>query len=125
MPFALNVCIGSNKTKPDAFFENRSLFELSIDNTTIEPDLELIFIKRVPEIIMPCYKDLYDTMQIEFKYFLKGVMHEFGNNFFSIQKDLNKAFDFYRCGAELNEPYCNFRLYYIFRCSKNYAMYND
>jgi hypothetical protein len=51
-------------------------------------------------------------MQINFIHFLNGINLEFG---ITVEQDLTKALSLYLKGAALKEPYCNFRLYYIYK----------
>ncbi len=50
-------------------------------------------------------------MKLDMRYFYLGIIAEYG--LYNEKKDYQAALKLYQKGAELNEPYCLYRLYYI------------
>lgn len=96
------------------FEENFSLYN-EIELETPEPKWDNIFFKRLPEsqineFTQMINKQKYDT--IPYYFFLRGIMQEYGIN---QKSNLQLALAFYRRGAEANDSYCLFKLYFIQR----------
>ena len=70
----------------------------------------------LPEDKLKYLSLLPDNLSDPFIYFVRGLINEEG---IYKEKDMNKAIILYKKGVELNDPYCNYRLYYHYR-NNNY-----
>lgn len=91
----------------------------------LNPEMSSLFLEKSPEPDWTSflYKNYPSSFQQEFlskiteshqpfSYFIKGLTKEFGSLNFQI--NLQEALEAYHHGAELNDPFCNFKLYYIY-----------
>ena len=70
----------------------------------------LFFLKYKPEFQQEIL-NFCEKTHSSYSFFLQGIAKEYG---IIVRKNLNQALTSYKEGAELNDPYCHFKLYFIY-----------
>lgn len=99
---------------PPIFTKNNEIEKL-IENQGPEPVWDEIFFKHLPKYQIPLFIKMIQKgkyMGNPYFLFLKGLQKEFG---IETEIDFEKALILYKQGAKLNEPYCLYRLYFLYK----------
>ena len=89
-----------------------NFFEKNYEDNIPEPDWAFTFFKFLPDEMILIQNEKLKKFMSPFKYFLKGLQHEFG---ILKKQNFEKAYSYYERAFKLREPFSCMRLFFIHR----------